>query len=122
MRGTLNHYAPKIVRDEHAVKNAINEYPQGKVRALPRALRHEVGALRAERFTLMQESPSSAGGALAKADLVTGFGLIARAYSAFRHVVLAADGGPVSASGVNAAARTERNGHRRLVAGLKLLS
>jgi hypothetical protein len=121
MRGTLNSYAPKIVSDEHAVKKGLTEYPQGKVRALPRALKREVRDLRALRFTLMHESPSSAGGALAQVDIVQGLGLIAKAYGAFDRAVQAAHGGPVSGVAVNAAVRTDTKGRKKLKAGLKLL-
>jgi hypothetical protein len=121
MRGTLNQFAPKIVRDERAVQNGLIGYPQGKVTPLLRALKHEVRDLHALRFTLEHESASSAGGALAQADIVKGLELIARAYGALRRDVVAANGGPVSTSAVNAAVKTDRKGRKKLLAGLKLL-
>jgi hypothetical protein len=121
MRGTLNHYAPKIVRDEHAVNKGGKEYSLGQIGALPRALKHEVRDLRALKATLAGESPSSAAGALAKTKMVTGLGLIARAYSAFRRDLLAANGGLVPDSKFNAAVRTDTKGRRQFLAGLKLL-
>ena len=121
MRGTLNHYAPKIVRDEHAVNKGGKEYSLGQIRALPRALKHEVRDLRALRATLVGESPSTVAGALAKTKMVTGLGLIARAYSAFRRDLLAAKGGLVPDSEFNAAVRTDTRGRHKFLAGLKLL-
>jgi hypothetical protein len=121
MRATLNHYAPRIVRDEHAVKSGLIAYPQGKVRPLVSALKREVGDLRGLKFRLAQESPSSAGGALARTKIVTGLGLIAKAYAALRRDVMAAHGGPVPTSKVNAAVRIDRRGRKKLLAGLKLL-
>jgi hypothetical protein len=121
MRGTLNHYAPKIVSDEHAVNKGGKEYSLGQIEALPRALKHEVRDLRALRATLAGESPSSAAGALAKTKMVTGLGLIVKAYSAFRRDLLAANGGLVPDSQFNAAVRTDTKGRRQFLAGLKLL-
>ena len=122
MRVTLNSYAPNIVRDEHAVRKGLIAYPQGKARPILRALKHEVRDLRALKFKLAHDSPSSSTGALAQAGIVKGLGLIAKAYGALRRDVGAAHGGPVPRFEVTAAVRTDRKGRRKLLAGLKLLS
>jgi hypothetical protein len=122
LRATLNSYAPKIVKDEKAVKAGLIGYPQGRVRPLTRALRHEVRDLHTLRFKLSTESPSTTNGGQAKSDIVKGLGLIAKAYSALRLDVLTAQGGPVPLSAVKAAVRTDRRGRTKLLAGLKLLA
>lgn len=122
LRGTLNHYAPIIVKDERAVKHGVSVYPQGHPWVLTRALKHEVFDLHALQFKLSQETASTAAGATAKTEIVTGLGLIAKAYKAFRLDILLVHGQAVSPTAVGAAVRTRNRGHRKLVAGLKLLS
>ena len=122
LRGTLNSFAPKIVRDENAVRNGIIGYPKGRVKPLVRALHHEVVDLHALSSKLTHERASSARGRKAKANIVRGLGLIAKAYGALRRDVQAAHGGPVARSKVNAAVRTDKKGRRKLLAGLQLLS
>ena len=121
LRATLNSYAPKIVKDENAVKNGLVGYPQGRVRPLVRALNHEVADLHALKTKLAGESASSAKGRMAKADIVKGLGLIATAYGALRKDVQDAHGGPVPRAKVNAAVATDKKGRRQLLAGLHLL-
>jgi hypothetical protein len=121
LRNTLNQYSPKIVRDENAVKHGLNEYPKGKSRPLTRALKHEVSDLHALKGALSHESASTRKGKKAKKDIVKGLGLIASAYTALRHDVLAAHGGAVSSSAVNAAVATDKRGRTKLLAGLHLL-
>jgi hypothetical protein len=121
LRTTLNTYAPKIVKDENAVKSGLAGYAQGKVTPLTRALKHEVSLLHALKSKLATESPSSTKGAKAKKDIVNGLGLIASAYGALRHDVVLAHGGPVPAAKVNAAVATDRKGRGKLLRGLKLL-
>jgi hypothetical protein len=77
--------------------------------------------LHALKSRLSKESPSSAKGAKAKTDIIKGLGLIATAYSALRHDVQVAHGGPVPSAKVNTAVRTDRKGRAKLLAGLKLL-
>jgi hypothetical protein len=122
LRSTLNRYAPKIQKDENAVKNGLIGYPQGRVRPLVRALNHEVGDLHALRNKLSHESASSAKGRKAKTDIVKGLTLIANAYGALRKAVQAAHGGPVPKAKVNAAVATDKKGRKKLLAGLHLLA
>ena len=122
LRTTLNNYAPKIVKDENAIKKGLAGYPKGRVRPLARALKHEVGDLLALGSKLSQESPSSPAGAQAKTDIIHGLGLIALSYSALRQDLLAVHGGPVPASQVTAAVGLDKQGRRYLLAGLKLLA
>jgi hypothetical protein len=122
LRSTLNTYAPKISRDENAVRNGLIGYPHGKVRPLVRALTHEVGDLHALRNKLKHEKASSAKGRKAKTDIVRGLSLIANAYGALRSAVKAAHGGPVPKAKVNAAVATDKKGRKKLLAGLHLLA
>jgi hypothetical protein len=121
LRSTLNSFAPKIVKDESAVSNGLKGYPNGKVRPLTRALKHEVGDLHALKSKLSHEKASSAAGRKAKSDIVKGLGLIASAYGTLRKDVLAANGGPVPTAQVNAAVSTDKKGRKKYLAGLKLL-
>jgi hypothetical protein len=120
LRATLNSFAPRILKDENAVKKGLAGYP-GKARPLTRALQHEVGDLRALESQLSQESASSPAGAQAKNDIIQGLGQIASGYSALRKDVLAAHGGRVPAAQVTAAVNTIKEGRKNLHAGLTLL-
>lgn len=122
LRATLNTYAPKIVKDENAVKNGLALYPQGKVKPLVRALNHEVADLHTLQHKLAAEHGSSARGKKAKTDIVKGLSLIASAYGALRKDIQAAHGGPVPKSKVNSAVATDRKGRTKLLAGLHLLA
>jgi hypothetical protein len=122
LRATLNAFAPKISKDENAVRNGLIGYPQGKIRPLVRALNHEVGDLHNLKNKLSHERASSAKGRKAKNDIVKGLSLIASAYGALRSDVQAAHGGPVPKSKVNAAIATDKKGRKKLLAGLHLLS
>ena len=122
LRATLNSFAPKIVKDENAVKNGLIGYPHGKVKPLVRALNREVSDLHSLKRKLSHEHSSSARGAKAKADIVKGLGLIASAYGALRRDVQNAHGGPVPRSQVSSAVNTDKKGRAKLLAGLKLLS
>jgi hypothetical protein len=122
LRATLNSFASKIVKDENAVHNGLIGYPQGRVRPLVRALSHEVSDLHSLKRKLARDSASSAKGAKARADIIKGLGLIASAYGALLKDVRAAHGGPVPASKVNAAVKTDKKGRKNLLAGLHLLA
>lgn len=121
LRATLNAYAPKIQRDENAVKSGLAKYPKGKVKPLVRALNAEVGTLHKLNFKLKHERASSRTGRRAKREIVMGLRLIADAYTALRNDVRAANGGPVSPAAVNAAIHTDKRGRTKLLAGLKRL-
>ncbi len=121
IRSTLNTYAPKIVKDENAVRNGLNQYPHGKSKPLTKALAHEVGDLHSLKSKLAHESASSSAGAKGKSDIVKGLGLIAKAYSTLRTDVLAVHGGPVPKAQVTAAVNTDKKGRSKLLAGLHLL-
>jgi hypothetical protein len=123
LRLTLNSYASKISHDENAVKNGLLvQYPRGHWKRLTRALRHEVADLHALNGKLRHERASTARGAKAKKEIVRGLGLIANAYAALRHDILAVNGGAVPRSQVNAAIATDKKGRNKLLAGLKLLA
>jgi hypothetical protein len=122
LRVTLNQFAPKIVKDENAVRNGLIGYPKGKVRPLLRALNHEESDLHALRNKLVRDTASSAKGRKGKTDIVKGLSLIASAYGTLRRAVQAAHGGAVPTSKVNAAIATDKNGRKKLLAGLHLLS
>ena len=123
LRVTLNNYATKIGNDERAVKNGVLvQYPRGHWKVLTRALKHEVGDLRALKAKLARDRASTARGAKAKREIVSGLSLIASAYAALRRDILAVSGGAVPASKVNAAIATDKKGRKKLLSGLKLLS
>jgi hypothetical protein len=121
IKQTVNSFAPKIVKDENAVKTGLNEYPQGKAKPLTHALQHEDGDLRALISQLSHESASSASVAQAKHEIINGLGLIASAYAALRRDILAVHGGPVPGAQVTAAVNRDKQGRKKLQAGLNLL-
>jgi hypothetical protein len=122
IRATLNSFAPKVVKDENAVKKGLAGYPHGKVKPLVKALNHEVSDLHAFTSKLSHEHASSARGRKGKKDVVAGLTLIAKAYAALRADVQAAHGGPVPKAQVTAAVNTDKKGRTKLLAGLHLLS
>ena len=122
LRQTLNSFAPKIVKDENAVRKGLNGYPKGKVKPLVNALNHEVGDLHTLKSKLSHEHASSGRGKKAKNDIVKGLTLIAKAYGSLRADVQAAHGGPVPSGQVSAAVNTDKKGRSKLLAGLHLLS
>ena len=122
LRATLNSFAPKIVKDENAVRKGLNGYPHGKVKPLVKALNHEVADLHTLKSKLSHEHASSARGRKGKNDIVNGLALIAKAYGALRSDVQTAHGGPVPRSQVTAAVNTDKKGRSKLLAGLHLLS
>jgi hypothetical protein len=122
LRATLNRFAQKIANDEAAVRSGLQGYPQGRVRPLTRALKHEVGDLHALKSQLSHQSASSSAGARGKKDIISGLTLIASAYATLRVDVLAAHGGPVPAAQVNAAVNTDKTGRTKFLAGLHLLA
>jgi hypothetical protein len=119
---TLNSFAPKIAKDENAVKKGLEGYPNGQAGQLTRALQHEVGDLHVLKAQLSQESASSSAGAKARTEIITGLGLIASAYAALRNDVLAAHGGPLPSAKVTGAINRDKQGRKKLLAGLKLLA
>ncbi len=121
LRGTLNHYTPKIVKDEKAVHNGLLGYPKGKIKPLIRALNREVADLHKLVSRLNHERASSAKGRTAKKDLVQGLTLIAKYYATLRTDVKAANGRPVSKAKVNAALAIDHKGRKKFLKGFNLL-
>jgi hypothetical protein len=121
LRATLNAFAPKLAKDETAVKSGLQGYPQGRVTPLTRSLKHEVGDLHALKSRLSHQTASSPAGAKAKKNIIKGLTLIASAYAALRQDVLAVHGGPVPSAQVTAAVNTDKKGRTKFLAGLKLL-
>jgi hypothetical protein len=120
LKQTLNNFAPKIAKDENAVKTGLKGYSKRST-PLTRALKHEVRDLHALKSQLSHQSASSPAGAKAKTDIIKGLGLIASAYGTLRKDILAVHGGPVPAAQVNAAVKTDKKGRKKFLAGLKLL-
>ena len=120
IKNTLNSFAPKIVKDENAVKSGLKGYPKGRAgrSRAPWTTRWRPPHAEVEAVA---ECASSAAGAKGKKDIIKGLGLIASAYGTLRKDVLAANGGPVPAAQVNAAVNTDKKGRKKFLAGLKLL-
>jgi hypothetical protein len=120
LRGTFTNDAPKIVKDEQALKKALAKYAHGHARPLVRALHHEVVDLDTLRSQLKREAASSVPGARAKSLVITGLRLMASAYAQLRIDIQAAHGGPVSQAQVNVAVSMRTRGRTKLLAGAKL--
>ena len=122
LRHTLNRYAKTISNDEAAISRGIKEYRnQGKWKPLVQAYDDEVPVLRMMRRNLIHDQASTAKGATAKADLVTGLKLIAIAYATDSHLLQAARGGQVPRATALAAARKGAKGSKLFKTGFDLL-
>jgi hypothetical protein len=119
--GTVNHWLPAIVRDENAVKAGLTAYTHHKVKPLVKALNHEVGDLHTLQHTVSGETASSANGRQAKAKIVKGLGLIAKAYGTLAKDVKASHGNGVPPALLRSAVNTDQKGRRAFQAGIKLL-
>jgi hypothetical protein len=119
IKQTLNHYGPIIKREEAAVKSGIDGYPGSSAR-LVRALGHEVATLHAMKRKLTSESASTAQGTTGRSDIIKGVTLVIKAYSALRHDVKVANGGPVPASKVNPIVKTATKGNKDVTAGVHI--
>lgn len=120
LRATLNVYGPKIKQDEAAIKAGVKLYEQGKTKPVIKAITHEINDLHALNGKLRHESASTSRDKKAKAELVTGFGLVAAAYTELRSAIKAAHGGLVNATAAKAAATEAHKGQSLIKAGLKL--
>lgn len=119
---TFNHWASIIKHDDVASTNAVGPYAHHhKVKPLVTALNHEVADLHAFQHALSGESASTGKGHKAKRKIVTGLGLIARAYGTLAREVKAAQPNLISSADAQAAVSTVKRGKADLNAGRKLL-
>jgi hypothetical protein len=110
--------------DEATLRKRLNAFAKHRTGAKPviRALRHEVRDIRPVDRRIKGERASSAKGRRGKAAVTKGLTMIANAYSQLATDLQRAQAGhPVTRAQLNAISARARNGHNKLVAGLRLL-
>jgi hypothetical protein len=111
-------------RDEATLRKALNRFSSHKTGSKPviKALRHEVRDIRPVNRRIKGERASTARGRRGKAAVTKGLTMIANAYAQLAtDLQRARQGHPVSRAQLNAISAKARNGHNKLVAGLRLL-
>jgi hypothetical protein len=111
-------------QDEATLRTALKRYAAHKAGAKPviRALRREVRDIRPVTRMIKAERASTTKGRRGKAAVTRGLALIANAYSQLATDLQRARAGhPASRAQLNAIQVRARNGHNKLVAGLRLL-
>jgi hypothetical protein len=111
-------------RDEATLKKRLTALANHKTGAKPviAALRHEVRDIRPVKRRIKGERASTAKGRRGKAAVTQGLTMIANAYSQLANALQRARAGhTVTRAQLNAISARARNGHNRLVSGLRLL-
>lgn len=120
--GVVNHWSPIVQRDERKIEKAETAYKQNRHAApVVAALTNEVSDLRSFVSRLKAQSASSSTGGKGRNDIATGSTLIANSYATFATELKKAGSKGLSQSQINANAKVALAGHKKIVAGVKLL-
>lgn len=120
---TFKQYNAAVTRDELAVARGLQQYKPGRAGPAIHALRHEVGDIHGLIGRLRGQSASTARGRRGKTQIIHGLNLIARAYGTLASDLRKASSGKrVSRSELKATVRSDKQGRRELIAGLKKVS
>jgi predicted PurR-regulated permease PerM len=120
--GTVNHWSPIVQKDEQKIAHAEQTYKHNRKAApVVTALTHEVSDLHAFVSQLKSQSASSRNGGKGRDDIAAGSTLIANSYSKFASELQTAGSKGLSKAQIIANAKLALAGHKRIVAGVKLL-
>jgi hypothetical protein len=120
--GVVNHWSPIVQRDEHKIAGAEKTYKQNRKAApVVAALTTEVTDLHSFVSQLKAQSASSSTGGRGRDDIASGSTLIAGAYSKFASELKKAGSTGLSQAQISANAKVALAGHKKIVAGVKLL-
>jgi predicted PurR-regulated permease PerM len=120
--GTVNRWSPIVHKDEQKIEHAEQAYKSNRKAApVVAALTHEVSDLRSFASQLKSQSASSSNGGKGRDDIASGSTLIANSYSKFASELKQAGSMGLSRAQISANAKTALAGHKKIVAGVKLL-
>jgi hypothetical protein len=120
--GVVNRWSPTVQRDEHTIANTEQAYKKNRqARPVVAALNHEVSDLHSFVSQLKAQSASSSNGGKGRDDIASGSTLIAGSYSKFASELKKAGSAGLSQAQINANRKLALAGHRKIVAGVKLL-
>lgn len=119
---TVNHWSPIVQKDEQKIEHAERTYKNNRKAApVVAALSHEVSDLHSFVSQLKAQSASSSNGGKGRDDIASGSALIANSYSKFASELQKAGSTGLSRAQINANAKVALAGHKKIVAGVKLL-
>jgi hypothetical protein len=120
--GVVNHWSPIVQKDELKIEKAEQAYKKHR-RAAPVVadLTGEVSDLHSFVSQLKEQSASSSRGGQGRDDIAAGATLIAKSYSRFASELKQAGSKGLSKRQINANAKVALAGHKKIVAGVKLL-
>jgi hypothetical protein len=119
---TVNHWSPIVHNDEQKIEHAEQVYKTNRKAApVVAALTHEVSDLRSFVSQLKSQSASSSNGGKGRDDIASGSTLIANSYSKFASELQKAGSAGLSRAQISASLKLDLAGHRKIVAGVKLL-
>ena len=120
--GTVNHWSPIVQKDEQKIAHAEKAYKHSRKAApVVAALTDEVSDLRSFVSQLKSQSASSRNGGKGRDDIASGSTLIANSYSKFASELQKAGSKGLSQAQIDANAKIALAGHKKIVAGVKLL-
>ena len=118
----VNHWSPIVQKDEQNIAKAEKAYKKNRKAAPVVAdLTHEVSDLHSFVSQLKGQSASTSTGGQGRDDIAAGSTLIANAYSKFASELKKAGSKGLSQAQINANAKVALAGHKKIVAGIKLL-
>jgi hypothetical protein len=120
--GVVNKWSPIVQKDEQKIENAEKSFKANR-RAAPvvAALTHEVSDLRSFVSQLKAQSASTNTGGQGRNDIASGSTLIASSYAKFASELKKAGSKGLSQTQITANAKIAEAGHKKIVAGVKLL-
>jgi hypothetical protein len=118
----VNHWSPIVQKDEQKIAKAEQTYKKQRHAApVVAALTNEVSDLRSFVSQLKAQSASSRNGGKGRDDIASGSTLIANSYSTFASELRKVGPKGLSETQINANAKVALAGHKKIVAGVKLL-
>jgi hypothetical protein len=120
--GVVNHWSPIVQKDEMAIEKGEKAYKKNRKAAPVVAdLTHEVSDLHSFVSQLKAQSASTSTGGRGRDDIAAGSTLIANSYAKFASELKKAGSKGLSQAQINANAKVALAGHKKIVAGIKLL-
>jgi hypothetical protein len=120
--GVVNHWSPIVQRDETAIAKAEKAYKNNRQAGPVVAdLTHEVGDLHLFVSQLKAQSASTSTGGNGRNDIAAGATLVAKSYASFARELKQAGSKGLSPAQITANSKIALAGHKKIVAGIKLL-
>ena len=120
--GVVNHWSPIVQKDEMTIEKGEKAYKKNRKAAPVVAdLNREVSDLHSFVSQLKAQSASTSTGGQGRDDIAAGSTLIANSYSKFASELKKAGSKGLSQAQIKANAKVALAGHKKIVAGIKLL-